>query len=110
MKFNNDGSIESGGKVLRIIPVIEMAGVTRVELPAVYYHVPSDVMGWREGEGALSAYTAYLNSQAMLGYGPMASRIMFVVQVMENMSDFGPYTMHWVEGKPIFHKIDRYDD
>jgi len=29
---------------------------------------------------------------------------------MENMSDFGPYTMHWVEGKPIFHKIDRYDD
>lgn len=105
MKFNGDGTIDSSGKILRIIPVILMGGGYRVELPATYYQVSNELVGAREGETLIAAYTQYADTQIMVGYGPMASRLTFTVQVIDNMEDLGPYTMKWVNGAPVFHKI-----
>jgi hypothetical protein len=103
VKFTRDGDVESVGKILRIIPIIETVSGTRVELPATYYPIDNAVAGWQTA--ALSTYSPYVYITIMLGPGPLASRLSFVVQVLENMEDVGPYTLEIVDGEPVFHRI-----
>lgn len=94
MKFTNDpeNPIKSEGKLLEVIPYIEMNGYQMFALPAVVWPVPNELMGFRDYHVMGSPYVIWMNDRAQIpGTNSAAShRLGFMVRIMEANPDNEP--------------------
>ncbi len=94
MKLTDDreNPIQSEGKLLEVIPFIEMNGYQMFTLPAVVWPVPNWLMGFKDYHVLGNPYTIWMNDRSQIhGTNSAAShRLGFIVRILEASPDNEP--------------------